>query len=298
VARYRVPTAVTPTASKHRPVLVALAIACAVALTALPATTAASDPPVFHGLGAWVDIFDGPVFSSIPTSVAKMKRKGVQTIYVETANANSGGTMSFEAQQGQLLEAAHDNGIKVVAWTLPGHTSPGNDKAKALAAIGFASPRGDHFDGFALDIESTSVKSIDKRNQRLLTLSAQIKQVAGGMPLGAITFSPVFIDKPWPNFPWQQLATTYDAFLPMAYSSYHYNTGNEVRTYTKRAVQILREKTSPTEPIHVIGGIADAMSGGETRGFVRAVLRTGVAGGSLYDFRTSGKEDWKYLKRL
>jgi hypothetical protein len=273
-------------------------LVAAIALTALPGTTVAKDSPVFHGLGTWVDIFDGPVFNSIDASVAKMKKKGVQTIYVETANANSAGTMSFKTQQGQLLETAHDNGIEVVAWTLPGHTNPANDEAKALAAIEFRSPRGDRFDGFALDIESTSVRKIEKRNQRLLDLSAKIAAAAGNMPLGAITFSPVFIDRPWPSFPWQELAQTYDAFLPMAYSSYHYNTGNDVRSYTKKAIKLLREKTYPDVPIHVIGGIANAMGASETRGFVRAIIRTGIAGGSLYDFRTTTKEDWRYLKRL
>jgi hypothetical protein len=284
-----------------RVLLPAVAALCAAVLAAMPAASVASDPPVFHGLGTWVDIFDGPVFSNVPASVAKMKKKGVKTIYVETANANSSGKMSFTAQQGQLLEAAHDNGLKVVAWTLPGHTSPANDKAKAFAAIDFTSPRGDHFNGFALDIESTSVKDVNKRNQRLLTLSSQIQQEAQSigypMPLGAITYSPVFINTPWPSFPWQQLAPLYDTFLPMAYSSYHYNSGNAVRKYTKRAIKLERQYTGG-KPVHAIGGIADGMSGNETRGFVRAVLRTGAAGGSLYDFRTTGKEDWRYLKRL
>jgi hypothetical protein len=275
-------------------VLITLAL---VALLAFPAAASARAPRAFRHLGTWVDIFDTPVLSSADSATAFMKRKGVHTIYVETANATSARFVHVKGV-GKLLEEAHSRGIKVVAWTLPGHYHVTDDRKKAMAAIRFRSPNGHHFDGFALDIESTHVKSIKTRNSRLLALSRQIKNRAGSMPLGAITYSPVFINGPWPKFPWKPLAKLYRTFFPMAYSSYHYDSRTSVRRYTQRAVNILRQKTSQHKSIHVIGGIADAMRPSETQGFVRGVKNSNVAGGSLYDYMTSNNGDWKYLIQL
>jgi hypothetical protein len=283
--------------SKRRALHCALAAAACVAVLGLPGAAAgAGGPAAYRHLGTWVDIFDGPVLSSPSSSVAQMKNKGVDTIYIETANAASA-TFVNRSAVGQLVQFAHNKGIKVVAWTLPGHSNEADDWAKAKAAIRFKSSRGDRFDGFALDIESTQVSNIKTRNSRLLALSKKINQ-ATALPLGAITYSPVFINGPWPNFPWARVAKIYDVFLPMAYSSYHYNSESSVRKYTEKAVKILRQKTSSGQPIHVVGGIADKMSGSETRGFVRALINKNVAGGSLYDFRTSDSADWKRLANV
>lgn len=275
----------------------ALAAAICAAGFALPASASASKGPgVYRHLGAWVDIYDGPVLSAAGASVSRMKNKGVETIYIETANYNSS-TFVNRSGVAHLVELAHNRGIKVVAWTLPGHFDTADDWAKAKAALHFKTSRGDRFNGFALDIESTKVGDIKTRNSRMLALSRRINKDSS-KPLGAITFSPVFINGPWPSFPWGSLKRIYDTFLPMAYSSYHYNSERSVREYTQKAVKILRQKTSSGQPIHVIGGIADGMSGSETRGFVRGVINANVAGGSVYDYRTTAASDWTHLKKI
>jgi hypothetical protein len=289
---------VTTLSGTRRALVCALATAaCGVGL-ALPGSAAATDSPVYHHLGTWVDIYDSAVFSSPSSYCQRMKNREVHTLYVETANYANSPTINHRTGLGKLLQFCHNRGIKVVAWTLPGHYDTSDDKQKALAAIRFKSPRGDRFNGFALDIESTKVSSISTRNSRLLTLSRQIQNAANGKPLGAITFSPVFISGPWPNFPWTKLKHIYDVFLPMVYSSYHYNTESDVRQYTRRAVRILRRKTSDREPIHVVGGIANDMSGAETRGFMHGVNVMNVAGGSLYDYMTSSSSDWRQLRKI
>jgi hypothetical protein len=279
------------------PRLRSILILCLAFLAIVPASASATAPRAFRHLGTWVDIFDTAVLNSPTAPVAYMKQKNVHTIYVETANATSARFVHVKGV-GKLLEAAHNRGIRVVAWTLPGHYRPTDDRKKAMAAIRFRSPRGDRFDGFALDIESTHVKSIRTRNSRLLALSRQIKNRAGTTPLGAITYSPVFINGPWPHFPWKPLAKLYRTFFPMAYSSYHYDSRAAVRRYTQRSVNLLRDYTSQHKSIHVIGGIADKMRPSETQGFVRGIKNSNVAGGSLYDYMTSNGGDWKWLKTL
>ena len=51
-------------------------------------------------------------------------------------------------------------------------------------------------------------------------------------------------------------------------------------------------------PIHVIGGIADASSGSEGRGFVRAVREHGVIGASLYNWSLTRESDWAELRHV
>jgi hypothetical protein len=283
----------TTLSSKRRPLLCALALG--LLALALPATSqAARGGSPYRHLGAWIDIYDAPLFSNPCGTVSKMKHKNVRTLYVETSNDRASATIAFPPAMGKMLNCAHNTGIKVVAWTLPGHYNAADDKKKAMAALHFKSARGDSFDGFALDMESTKV-DVATRNARLLELSRQIR-AATSKPLGAITFSPVFIKSPWPHFPWKKLDAMYDAFLPMAYSSYHYHSRASVRTYTRQAVKILQTKT--TKRIHVVGGVASGMSTGDMKGFVSAIKSVKPSGASVYDIRTTSPSAWPYLKRI
>lgn len=285
---------------KRRPLLCALVAAFVMALAVPGAASAANGPSAYRHLGAWVDIYDQGVLNAASSHVSRMKNRGVETIYVETANDRSARFVN-RSGIGKLVQFAHNRGIKVVAWTLPGHTNSDDDWNKAKAALNFRVQRSngnyDRFDGFALDIESTKVSNIQTRNRRMLALSRKIDNNTR-KPLGAITFSPVFINGPWPNFPWGSVKKIYDVMMPMCYSSYHYNTQRSVRQYTEKCVRILRQKTSAGKPIHMVGGIADKMGSGESEGFVNGVRNSNISGGSLYDYVTSAASDWKQLRRI
>jgi len=51
-------------------------------------------------------------------------------------------------------------------------------------------------------------------------------------------------------------------------------------------------------PIHVIGGIGDKSTAGETTAFVRAVRETGCLGGSMYNWSTTDDADWRALQNI
>lgn len=254
------------------------------------------DTGAYEGLGTWVDVYDVPHLAS-SLSFAKMRMTGARTIYLETAHPGSPRVANRRLVD-RLVERAHGAGIRVVAWTVPGHTDQRNDRRKALAAIRFKSRHGERFDGFALDIESTSVRDLDKRNRRMLALSRWIDNHAGDMPLGAITYPPLTIDNPWARFPWKRLAGIYDVFLPMAYATYRHDSERGVRDYTVKNIEMLRGKTGGNRPIHMIGGLANGMRPSATRGFVDAVQSTDIAGASLYDFRITDWDDWYELQEL
>ncbi|HEX2030333.1 MAG TPA: hypothetical protein VHL78_02880 [Actinomycetota bacterium] len=287
------------------PALLAASVVTAVPDSAAPAFAGTGAPPLmaYRGLGTWVDIYETWVWNHPKQAARQMDRKGVRTLYLETSNYSRTRGILYPDKARRLINAAHDRGMKVVAWYLPGFDDVGRDLARSIAAIELQTGRGDRFDSFALDIEASIVTPPWKRTKRLLGLSRQIRAHTGdGYPLGAIIPSPKGMQLSpgyWPGFPYQRLAGIYDVFVPMGYYSYRTQGPIGAHDYTVSNVKIIRSKTgSATMPIHVIGGIANASTGPETRSFVRACREHGVLGCSLYKFTLTGTSDWGHLATM
>ena len=282
----------------------ALALSLAVALPAgapFPARAGRGAPlAAYRGLGAWVDIYDEAEMADPEGTVQRMAAYGVRTVYLETSNYSREQVIVWREAAGRFIEAAHAAGMRIVAWYLPGFENLRRDLRRTRAAIAFESPSGQRFDSFALDIEATVVDDPAERTRRLLRLSRRIRELVGpAYPLGAITPNPVrlvvYPDR-WPGFPWRELAGIYDVFLPMTYFGYDVEGRARAYAYVRRAVELIREQTGvPGVPIHAIGGIANDLDAGEVEGYVRAAREHGLLGASLYDFDTSGPEDWAEL---
>ena len=169
----------------------------------------------------------------------------------------------------------------------------------ALAAIRFQSATGQRFDGFALDIEATTVRSLALRDHRLITLSARLHHaVRPKYPLGAITPSPVGMSPYfWPNIPYSSLVHYYKAFLPMAYSTMRgIHTRVGTANFLASTVSDIRTASGdPAFPIHLIGGLSGSMGPRETTGFLRAVAQAKPAGYSLYAFDQTTPALWRAL---
>jgi hypothetical protein len=190
--------------------------------------------------------------------------------------------------------------LKVVAWYLPSFSNPTRDLRRAHAALAFRSRRGQRFDGFALDIEASSVANVSLRNARLLALARLLRRAAPTpYPLGAIIPSPVGMRRHphyWPRFPYSQLASAFDAFLPMAYFSYYAHTPAAAYSYARDVVRAVRAQTGRSdELIHVIGGSSRVMPAATLAGFVGAVSDCGAQGISLYAFPQTSAQDWSEL---
>jgi hypothetical protein len=220
-----------------------LALCCAVPLVSLSSPRAPGAPSaleVYGGLGSWLDIFAGRPWSHPAIVVASAKAHGVATLYLQTSNYSQAADMVRPDALGRFVEAAHAAGLKVVAWYLPGFSNPALDSRRARAAIAFRSPRGQRFDGFALDIEASYVANVSLRNARLLTLARLLRRTAPTpYALGAIIPSPVGMrrhPKYWPRFPYSRLASIFDAFLPMAYFSYYAHTPAAAYSYARDVV--------------------------------------------------------------
>ena len=234
------------------------------------------------------------------STAAAIRARGVRTLYLQTSNSNRSADLVRPAGLGRLVDAAHARGLRVVAWYLPTLLRPARDLRRALAAIRFRTQTGGSFDSFALDIESSSVRSPVLRNARLLDLSRRLRTAVGpSYALGAIIPSPrgmEILRHYWPGFPYSDLYRIYDVFLPMAYFSYRAHGAAPVARYVQRSVEIIRARTGdPDVAIHVIGGISQRTGPAEARGFMRAVRGCRTFGFSLYDFAGTSPAAWRTL---
>ena len=268
---------------------------------AVPAGAAGPrDTSAYQGLGTWVDIWDGAQWAKPEAAVARMRDLGVTTLYLETSNYSQAVDLLRPAALGRFVDAAHANGLRIVAWYLPSFANVARDLRRSLAAVRFRSPKGEAFDSFALDIEAKVVPSAAKRSVRLLGLSRALRKAVGpDYPLGAIIPAPRGMDlnpKYWPGFPYEGLAKTYDVFMPMGYFTYRTKTGPATRAYTQANVELLRARAGDDGlAVHLVGGLAGSATVAQVRAFATAAADEGALGASLYDYATTSAAQWRAL---
>ena len=257
---------------------------------------------MFAGLGTWIDIYDAPAYRSPGPTAARIAARGVRTAYVETANDRSTVDVVNPKQLGVFVDELQKRGVRVVAWYLPGFVQPAVDLRRTRAMLSFRTPKGASFDGVSLDIESLRLKSAGLRTKRLLALSRILRAEAGDTPVAAITYpSRGFERHPtwWPGFPFEELTTLVDAWIPMTYTGGGFRGYDATYGYVARSLRLLRTAVGPQIPIHAAGGVANRMTADELKAFVDAVTDEGtVTGWSLYDFQTTGPRAWAALAPL
>jgi hypothetical protein len=277
-------------------------VAASAGASAAPAARDA-DSSVFSGLGTWVDIYDAGVYSAPERTAARMAARGVDVVWVETANYGAPVDVVKPIELGRLVDALHARGVQVVAWYLPGHANQARDIRRSLAMLAFRTPTGGAFDGVALDIEATKVKNAALRSRRAVALARRLEQEAGKMPLAIVPFNPRGLERrptTWPRFPWIELAEVADAFAPMVYTGGALKGFDATYGYVTRALRLLRKQTGrPDVQIHVAGGVANRLGSEELAGFAAAVEDDGgTIGVSLYDWATTPSRAWPALRSL
>lgn len=293
-----------PTVSRVRVLLVVLGLCVVAACAGADAAPARQDDAaVFGGLGTWIDIYDGGLFAAPERTAQRVAARGVRVVWIETANDAAPADVMRPGQLSRLVDALHAQGIRVVAWYLPGHVKPALDVRRSLAMLSFRTETGGAFDGVALDIESTKLRNVGLRSQRAVALARRLKQAAGDTPVAIIPFNPRGLEKrpkTWPRFPWAELAESADAFAPMVYTGGALKGFDATYGYVTRALRLLRAATgNPDVPIHVVGGVANRLGPDELAGFAAAIQDDGgTIGVSLYDWATTPARVWPVLTPL
>lgn len=256
------------------------------------------DIGAYKGLGSWVDLFDRSPWRNPSQTVRKMDRRGVRTIYLQTATYGSPAPVVYPKKVAEFIASAHRRNMTIVGWSVPSFRTPKEDFRRARAGLMMRTGENERFDSFALDIEADLVKSIWLRNHRLLDITKKLRKVAGNdYPLGAII--PDTHSRYWPDFPYKEVAKHYEVLIPMAYSTFQTDGFKGVRNYTAANIKTIRKETGNSRvPIHVIGGIANDVGVPAARGFVRAIKDHKALGASLYDFPITTPETWDELSAL
>jgi hypothetical protein len=293
--------------------LVAAATLSAGLLVPATSSSAAVAPPAnrhdltaFKGLGTWVDGYDyarelSTTPSVTPRTVMFMQQRGVKTIYLQAAKDSPKvrDTLMSRDRLGPILKAAHDRGIRVVAWYLPTFRDPAKD-FRLLDAMMQFKYQGHHFDGIGLDLESSAVPTAT-RNTRLLALSKKVR-ARTWLPIAAITLPPVLIEeinKTWWNpFPWKAISPYYDVWIPMGYYTAYdrWPKWRNAATSTTEDIRRIRARIGSRVPIHYAGGLAGKSTATDYQRFEAAARAAGARGWSAYDYATTPGWAWAYLR--
>lgn len=280
-------------------------------ITVPPVTLPALPPPLgssastlapaglgaYRGLGGWIDLYHYGVPGSPPPAsvVAEMAARGVRTIYIETARWTSGGDLDHPAELGAFLDAAHARGLRVVGWYLPGFADTGTDVQRSLAVLTYTSPGGQHFDGFAADIEDRSATTSQSQfNAGIATYATALRRAVGpGTTLGAIVPDAKNDERApahWAGFPWPQIGDSFDVVLPMAYWSVTkyqrtcLTTQMDVTSYMNQVIDQTNALMGQSKPMVPTGGISNCDTQQEVAEYVSTLRARGAIGGGLYDF--------------
>ena len=271
------------------------------------------DVSAYRGLGAWVDAFDyGPAYHRpregpllVPDDLDDMAARGVGTVFLQAARLDERSPEGIvdRGLVAAFLERAHENGMQVVGWYLPKFADLEADLAN-LRLIRDFDVEGHRFDGIAVDIEYRKhVPDHAERNRRLVDLSRRLREESGGQALGAIVYPPVLFEeiRPgfWPDFPWTELAESYDVWLPMVYwteiarEAPVYGDGYR---YTEAGIRtLMAHLAGGSALVHAVGGVADTSTVSDFEGFLRAVREADALGFSMYDYRTTSDAGWGLL---
>jgi hypothetical protein len=294
-------------------VVVGLLVGGAWIALAAPAGAGGPSLNAFKQVGAWVDVFDytprlqnaGTKPRVTPDSIADMAALGVKTLYVQVANPDGAPSnqLTDRTELQALLTQAHDHGVAVVPWFLPGLTSPKDDLATMRQIAGLRAA-GDKFDGIGLDLESGDEPDIALRNARTVAFAKQVRKVVGpSMPVAAIVYPAVQLEllntTLWPDFPYRGVAKYVDLWMPMSYYTFR-STDSGLRNayrYTVDSVTRLRARLgNPKAPVHLIGGLAEDSTPDDYLDMTRAAKATNALGWSVYDYATTDSWSWPYLR--
>jgi hypothetical protein len=265
----------------------------------VPTGSFTADP--YRGLGTWVDVYDwSETYGGGAVDVGDIDRiasLGVQTLYIQATRWDADTVILEPERLVMLINRAHADGLRVVAWYLPDLRDI-NDDLQRLFAIAQLP-----VDGLAVDVESRSVEDVDERNNQLLTLSATLRQQLPGQVLSAIVLPPVVMEDVnpnyWPGYPWEGLAQYFDVWQPMSYWTNRKPEWRDAYTYTATNIDRIRAHVAnPNAIVHTIGGIGDATTPDDISGLVQAAQDRGCTGASLYDYRTTGDDLWPGLQSL
>src|SRR5215210_3322283 len=81
----------------------------------------------YQGLGAWIDRYDAAAWAQPEATVRALSRRGVRTVFLQTANAKLPTALPPRKRLDRFIDAARRRHLKIVAWYAPDLCHLGRD---------------------------------------------------------------------------------------------------------------------------------------------------------------------------
>lgn len=248
------------------------------------------------GTGMWIHEFAKTEHGNARAVVARARRVGLSTLYVQTGSSKKGwiGTPTLRA----LLPATKGTSIRVVAWDFPTLQNPVADAQRLASAARFHCGGCPRVAAVAPDVETASegTRIGDRAVARYYTALRR------ALPADVAILATV----PWPSekrtgrYPYARTASLSDAMMPMAY---WYNRSPAVVTATSMAYLGRFHK-----PVMPVGQgydsrldapylALDRHPGASVSAFLQTAKRRGAQSVSLWSWQTTGGQQWAALAR-
>ena len=247
------------------------------------------------GTGMWLHIYGRSEGGNAKAVVARAKRSGLSTLYVQTGSSKKGwiGTPVLKS----LLPATKGTGIKVVAWDFPTLEHPKADALRMARAAKYRCGGCPIVSAVAPDVETAA----EGTKISAATVRAYYIILRQHLP----SYIAILATVPWPSekrtghYPYAMTAAFSDAIMPMAY--WYNRSPMEV---TNTSMRYFRRFHKPVMPVgQGYDGRLDApylKADPRPGSSVLAFLRTAKAGGaravSLWSWQTTGRQQWIALK--
>ena len=229
-----------------RALWLSLAVVCSL-MTRVDCAAANRGPEgLADGAGIWVNMWNYPQ-SDFEGYAQGLHAKGIRNVFIQCSRSNTE-AICHPAELGELIDACHRYKIRVIAWSFAELHNPSADADRMITAARFTSPKGQHMDALAANLE----KNLDQ--PLVEAYSKKIREAVGpNFPMIAVVYSPLNQAPQVAHIPWKTLDKYYDVLAPMNYWNSKYKKLDPY-DYTISTIQAIREKVGrPDVEIHMIG---------------------------------------------
>lgn len=245
-----------------------------------------------YGKGMWIWQVPKTENGDVDAIVTRALGVGLTHLYVRTGSSWDG----FYAGDflDQLLPVAHAAGLRVYGWDFPRLVSVPDDVARATQAIRHRTPKGEHLDGFAADIE-TADEGTHISREAASAYGATLRHSVGTvMPLVAVVPRP---SEYRADFPYPEVTADFDAVAPMVYW-----LNREAGSDVAGALNDLRPLGKPLFPVGQAydggpeGGRPGVPSRAELFRFMEVANDGGAAGVSFWSWQEADQQAWDSIR--
>ena len=258
-----------------------------------PAPGGRNPTTAIDGKGMWIWEVSATDHGDVNAIVSDAAAAGLHQLWVRVADSKNG--FYNGPVLDQLVPAAHRRGISVIGWGFPYLFDPVADAGWTESAVAWRAPDGEHLDGWAADIE-TSSEGVALSPQRVAVYLGEVRRADPGELLVATVFPPT--DAQMTRYPYATMAPYVDAYAPMLYWGC---------TQPVLDVDQALARLRPLGPaVHVIGQAYDmgpyggrrgAPGAGEIDAFMQAARQGGAVGASFWSWQAIDAVDWTAVSR-